>query len=68
MMDRQTHVEIGHDRMGVIGSGGNAKMQPYYSTFTFGELYHIDLRIGEETIRLQAEEHQADIFGLGIFR
>ena len=37
MMDRQTHVEIGHDRMGVIGSGGNAKMQPYYSTFTFGD-------------------------------
>ncbi len=37
MMDRQTHVEIGHDKLGVIGSGGNTKMQPYFSTFTFGD-------------------------------
>ena len=37
IMDRQTHVEIGHDKLGVIGSGGNTKMQPYFSTFTFGD-------------------------------
>ena len=31
------------------------------------ELYYINLRIWEEPIRLQTEEHQADILGLGIF-
>ena len=36
-MDRQTHVEIAIDGLGVIGSGGNSKMQPYFSTFTFGD-------------------------------
>ncbi len=36
IMDRQTHVEIAIDGLGVIGSGGNTKMQPYHSTFTFG--------------------------------
>ena len=37
IMDRQTHVEIAIDGVGVIGSGGNTKMQPYFSTFTFGD-------------------------------
>ena len=37
IMDRQTHVEIAIDGLGVIGSGGNSKMQPYFSTFTFGD-------------------------------
>jgi hypothetical protein len=37
IMDRQTHVEIAIDGIGVIGSGGNTKMQPYFSTFTFGD-------------------------------
>ena len=32
------------------------------------ELYHIDLGIGEELLRLQAEEHQAHILGLGVLR
>ena len=36
-MDRQTHVELCHDKLGVIGPGGNTKMQPYFSTFTFGD-------------------------------
>ena len=36
-MDRQTHVELCHDKLGVIGTGGNTKMQPYFSTFTFGD-------------------------------
>ena len=36
-MDRQTHVEFCHDKLGVIGPGGNSKMQPYFSTFTFGD-------------------------------
>lgn len=36
-MDRQTHVEFCHDKLGVIGPGGNTKMQPYFSTFTFGD-------------------------------
>ncbi len=37
IMDRQTHVEIAIEGVGVIGSGGNSKVQPYYSTFTFGD-------------------------------
>ncbi len=36
IMDRQNAVEIFHDRFGVLAGGGNSKMQPYFSTFTFG--------------------------------
>lgn len=36
IMDRQNAVEIFHDGFGVLVGGGNSKMQPYFSTFTFG--------------------------------
>ncbi|MGE4563628.1 MAG: hypothetical protein AB7F32_02050 [Victivallaceae bacterium] len=36
IMDRQDAVEIFHDGFGVLAGGGNSKMQPYFSTFTFG--------------------------------
>ena len=32
------------------------------------ELYDVNLRVGEEPLRLRAEEHQRDIFGLHILR
>ena len=37
IMERQCHVEIAHDKFGVIAGGGNTRMQPYFSCFTFGD-------------------------------
>jgi len=37
IMDRQNHLEICHLRSGVIAGGGNSKMQPYFSSFSFGD-------------------------------
>ncbi|MBQ7393156.1 MAG: hypothetical protein IJV89_02235 [Lentisphaeria bacterium] len=37
IMERQNHVEIYHEKFGLFAGGGNTRMQPYYSNFTFGD-------------------------------
>ncbi len=37
IMERQNYVEIFHEKHGLIAGGGNTRMQPYFSTFTFGD-------------------------------
>ena len=37
-MDRQNLVSIYHDKAGLILGGGNSKLQPYWSTFTIGDI------------------------------
>ena len=37
IMERQNHVEIFHKKFGLIAGGGNTRMQPYFSNFTFGD-------------------------------
>jgi len=37
IQDRQNHVDVFHDAMGLVAGGGNTKLQPYWSTFTVGD-------------------------------
>jgi len=37
IMERQCHFELEAAPFGVVAGGGNSRMQPYFSTFTFGD-------------------------------
>lgn len=37
-MDRQNLVSVYHDKTGLVLGGGNSKLQPYWSTFTIGDV------------------------------
>lgn len=37
IMERQNHVELFHKKFGLFAGGGNTRMQPYFSNFTFGD-------------------------------
>ena len=37
IMDRQNHLDLFHEPGGLIAGGGNTKMQPLFSSFTFGD-------------------------------
>jgi len=37
IQDRQNHVDVFHDVLGLVVGGGNTKLQPYWSTFTVGD-------------------------------
>ncbi|MBR0457928.1 MAG: hypothetical protein IJJ26_01705, partial [Victivallales bacterium] len=41
ILDRQNLVELFHHEHGLVAGGGNAKMQPLFSTFTFGDISHL---------------------------
>ena len=37
IQDRQNHVDVFQDELGLVVGGGNTKLQPYWSTFTVGD-------------------------------
>jgi hypothetical protein len=49
IQDRQNFVSIYHDRAGLIAGGGNTKLQPFWSNFTFGDTSLLRHNAGDET-------------------
>ncbi|MFN0165924.1 MAG: hypothetical protein ACKV22_05780 [Bryobacteraceae bacterium] len=48
IQDRQNFLSVHHDRAGLILGGGNTKLQPRWSTFTFGDLSAFFHKPGDE--------------------
>jgi hypothetical protein len=48
IQDRQNMVDVFHADLGLVGGGGNTKLQPYWSTFTIGDPGFLRHREGEE--------------------
>jgi hypothetical protein len=48
IQDRQNFFSVYHDRAGLILGGGNTKLQPRWSTFTFGDVNLLRHRAGDE--------------------
>ncbi len=54
--DRQNFVSLFHDQVGLIAGGGNTKLQPLWSTFTFGDTELMRHTPGEEEPDFSARE------------
>jgi hypothetical protein len=48
IQDRQAHLSVYHDRVGLILSGSNTRLQPAWSTFTVGDPALLAHRPGDE--------------------
>jgi hypothetical protein len=48
IQDRQNFVSVFHDGPGLIVGGGNTKMQPHWSNFTWGDTSLLSLKPGDE--------------------
>ena len=48
VQDRQNFVSVFHDGQGLIVGGGNTKMQPHWSNFTFGDTSLLALKPGDK--------------------
>lgn len=48
IQDRQAHLSVYHDAVGLIISGGNTRLQPAWSTFTVGDPALLAHRAGDE--------------------
>ena len=48
IQDRQSFLDVYHEKLGVVIGGGNTKLQPYWSTFTVGDPSLLGHRAGDE--------------------
>jgi hypothetical protein len=49
VQDRQNLLDVYHDALGLVGGGGNTKLQPYWSTFTVGDPALLKHKPGDES-------------------